>query len=196
MANSKRICLNKLYQQLFIFVANYQLNRINNTEIMNQNKKKSKATLNYYVDIIAFLPFLLLLLTGIVMLAYHGGKPYDAKTIGVDGYTWIQIHRIFTIIATPLVIFHLIMHLDWLKKLFTFKLKNKRRGVNITLFIFFLLSALTSLFSWLIFGSSNIGNALRGVHNKFGILLIIFFIIHLIVYFKWIIKMTQRVLNK
>lgn len=163
---------------------------------MEQQLKSSKSIRNYYVDIISFLPFLFLLLTGIIMLAYHGGLPYDNETLGLDGNSWMFIHKTLTIIALPLVILHLALHFNWLKKLFTFKLKNKHRGINVTLFVLFVLCSITALLSWLIFNDSDLGQLLRGLHNKIGILLIVFFAIHLISYTGWILGMTKKLLNK
>lgn len=163
---------------------------------MKKTNNQSKSTRNYYVDVIAFLPFLLLLITGIIMLGYHGGKPYDSETLGFDGNVWIFIHKTLTVIAFPIVMLHLILHFDWIKKLFTLKLKNKHRGTNVVLFLIFLICSLTALVSWLVLGDSETGNLLRGLHNKFGLLLIVFFVIHLISYTQWIVGMTKRILKK
>lgn len=162
---------------------------------MNQGNNKSKAKRNYYVDIIAFVPFLLLLMSGIVMLKYHSGTPYEVENMGLSGDSWIKIHKILAVISLPIVILHLVLHLNWFKTLFTFKLKNRHRGINITLFIFFLLCASTSLFSWLIFTDSDAGKLLRGLHNKLGIILLIFFAIHVVVNFKWLKGMTMKLLK-
>ena len=164
--------------------------------IMEQKIDTTKATRNYLVDMIAFLPFLLLLVTGIIMLMYHAGKPYSEETMGLTGNVWLITHKILTVIALPLIMVHLFFHYEWLKKLFTFTLKNKHKGLNITLFVLFILCVLTSLLSWLVFNDSNIGKAMKGIHNKFGILLIIFFVIHISNYFKWIVNMTKIILKK
>ena len=110
-----------------------------------QSPKNSKAIRNYWVDIISFLPFLLLLFSCIIMLMYHAEKPYYEETLGLNGDTWLLIHKISTLIATPLIILHLILHSDWLKKLFTLKLKNKYKRKNITLLVSFTLCLFTSL---------------------------------------------------
>lgn len=162
---------------------------------MKQDKITTKSTRKYYVDIIAFLPFLLLIVTGVIMIKYHSGAPYESATFGLLGNNWIFIHKLLSVIAAPLVIIHLTLHISWIKKLFTFKLKNKHKGINITLFILFLLCSATSFLPWFIMGDSEVGNMLRGIHNKFGLLLIIFFIIHVSVYLKWIVSMTKKVFN-
>ncbi|HPF52378.1 MAG TPA: DUF4405 domain-containing protein [Draconibacterium sp.] len=74
--------------------------------------------------------------------------------------------------------------------------KGKNSGTNLTLFIVFFLTAFTSLLAWFVFGDSPLAEILREVHNKLGLLLIFFFIFHLINYFRWFINMTGKILGK
>lgn len=158
--------------------------------------KVSKATRNYYVDIISLIPFLLMIGTGIIMLIYHTGKAYCTKTLSIDGNTWLIIHEFFSVLSFILVVIHLIIHIDWLKNIFLKKSSNKYKGINITLLIVFSLTALTALSSWLIVSNTEVSEGLRGAHNKLGLLLIIFFSIHITNYFKWLVKMTNQVFGK
>ncbi|WP_066631593.1 DUF4405 domain-containing protein [Labilibacter marinus] len=162
---------------------------------MKDGNINSKAKRNYYVDVIAFIPFLLLLISGIVMLKYHAGAPYESTAMGLSGYVWTNVHKALTIIALPLVVLHLVLHANWLKKLFTFKLKNKNKGINISLFIFFVLCVVTSLLGWLVFPDSDIAGLLLGLHNKLGIVLVVLFVVHVLIYTKWLVKMTKKVLD-
>lgn len=162
---------------------------------MKQGNSKSKAMRNYYVDIIAFVPFLFLLISGIVMLKYHSGTSSEVESMGLSGDAWILAHKVLAVISLPIVMLHLVLHVNWFKKLFTLKLKNKHRGINVTLFIFFLLCASTSLLSWLVFADSDTGKLLRGLHNKLGIILLVFFAIHIVVNFKWLKGMTMKLLK-
>ena len=68
--------------------------------------------------------------------------------------------------------------------------------MNLTLFILFFLCALTALLAWLVFNDSKLGEVLRELHTKLGLLLIIFFAIHLSNYFKWMLNMTQKAWRK
>ena len=155
----------------------------------------NKTSQRCVVNLFSFLPFLFLLITGMIMLMYHAGNPYSLKVLGLDGNDWLFLHKTFTIISLPLIVLHLYQHLDWLKKLFTLSLKNKHKRVNVTLFVVFILCALTSLLSWLIFNDSFIGKALKGMHNKFGMLLIILFVIHIAIYSKSLLKTTKKMLE-
>lgn len=162
---------------------------------MTAKKNVSKSRINYYVDIAIFLPFLFLITTGLFMLAYHSGKPYPETILGRDGYFWIAVHQVLAAISFILVGVHLYLHFGWIKKLFSGKLKNKYRIRNLILFILFIATTLTSVLPWLLLGESDIAKLLLGLHNKIGLLLIAFFIIHLLTYFRWLAGMTKKVLN-
>ena len=167
------------------------------TAITYQKKSSGsiKAIRNYYVDIVLLLPFILSLVTGLVLLIYHTGKPFEEETLNIVGDSWLIIHKVLSIVTFSMVVIHLFLHFNWLKKLFALKLKNKHKGINIALFILFLLTVLTSALSWLIVNDIETATLLRGIHNKLGLLLIVFLVIHLKNYFNWLIVMTKRVLN-
>lgn len=142
------------------------------------------------------LPFLLLLFTGIIMLIYHTGKPYTETTLSYDGNFWLNTHIVIAVISFVLITIHLSLHLSWFKKLFSGKLKNKYWVRNLILVIVFSLTLLTSSIPWIILEESDTETLLLGVHNKLGLLLIIFFGIHLLSYFKWLVNMTKKAFNK
>ena len=157
--------------------------------------KISKASRNYYLNVITILPFLILILSGLIILRYHGGESYEVATIGISGHIWLTIHRILALIVIPLIILHIWLHGYWIKKLFSLKQKNKGKNndMNIALFVAFLLTMLTALLSWLIFEEKPIADLLRELHNKLGFALIFFFIVHLVNYFRWLMNMSQKI---
>ena len=159
-------------------------------------KKLSKATRNYIFNLITFLPFVFLLFTGIITLRYHSGFDYNLLTIGLNGDQWLKIHQVTAFVVIPLIVIHLLMHIHWLKQLFTFKMKGKNSGMNLTLLIVFLMCALTAFLAWFVFEGTKLAEALREVHTKLGLLLIIFFVIHLSNYFKWLVNMTKKMWKK
>lgn len=158
--------------------------------------KISKASRNYVYNLFSLFPFTFLLFTGIVVLRYHGGAPYIIETFGIDGYQWLWIHRITAIINIPIILVHLLWHLHWFKMLISLRFKGKNSGMNFTLFIVFILCAFTALLAWLVYRDSPVAEILREVHNKLGLLLIFFFIIHLSSYFKWFVNMTRKHFGK
>jgi len=164
----------------------------------NKGTKISKASRNYFLNLITILPFLLLILSGLVILRYHGGEAYETKSFGIDGNIWITTHRILALVVIPLIITHLWLHAYWIKKLFSLKQKNrgKNNDMNIALFVVFILTALTALVSWIVFSGKPAADLLREVHNKLGFALIFFFVIHLANHFKWLVNMTKKLLKK
>ena len=54
---------------------------------------QSKSKIRFYIYIIAFLPFILLLFSGAIMLYYHTGAPKEALIIAQDGYFWLAFHK-------------------------------------------------------------------------------------------------------
>ncbi len=143
------------------------------------------------------LPFLFLLFTGIVMLRYHSGTAKTVLTFGLDGNIWLQIHQITSLVIIPIVLGHLLMHIPWLKQLLTFKkMTGRNSGMTLTLLIIFLMCALTALLAWQVFDGTKLAEALREVHSKLGLLLIVFWGIHLYNFFRWLLNMTRMHFGK
>lgn len=163
---------------------------------MNQKKKLSKASRNYIFNLISVLPFLFLLITGLIVLKYHGGAEYEETTIGVNGFAWLKTHRIIALIVIPLMIIHLWLHKHWLKRLVTLNTKGKFGGTNMILFFIFMFCILTAFFAWFVFKDSKIGDAVRELHSKLGLMLIVFWIIHMTNYFRWLKDMTKKTFSK
>ncbi len=156
----------------------------------------SKSRRNYYVDLAALLPFIMLLFTGIVLLMYHSGKPIGENTLGHDGSFWLNIHIVCAVISLVMIGVHLSLHLSWFKKLFTGQLKNKYKIRNLVLVVLFLLTTITAVVPMFISEESNAAAVMLGLHNKIGLLLIIFFVIHLLTYFRWLVGTTKKVFGK
>jgi thiosulfate reductase cytochrome b subunit len=164
----------------------------------NGGNRFSKAFRNYYLNLVTIVPFLLLILSGLVILRYHGGEAYETETIGISGHNWLKTHQILALIVVPLIIIHLWLHSYWIVRLFSFKQKSKAKNndMTIALFAVFILTVLTALLSWLVFDGKPIADLLREVHNKLGFALIFFFVIHLVNYFKWLVNMTKKLLGR
>lgn len=163
-----------------------------------KTQKTSKATKNFFINIVALLPFLLLLASGIIILRYHGGMDYTNQTWNIDGHNWLEIHRILALIVIPFVGLHLWMHVHWLKTLFNFKKKSKGKNndLNVALLVVFVLAVSTALLSWLVFKGTPTADLLREIHNKLGLALIFFFMVHLFNYIKWLVTMTKKSFRK
>ena len=54
---------------------------------------KSKGNTRFYIYTLAFLPFILLLASGLILLKYHTGSAPESKVIGFDGHFWMTFHK-------------------------------------------------------------------------------------------------------
>jgi hypothetical protein len=154
--------------------------------------QESKANQKYLVELLAFLPFIAMIITGLIMLYFHTNPNDGLELSGLQKNEWLFFHKLSSLITIPIIIWHLVQHIDWFKKLFTLRLKNKFKRLNTSLFVVFLFTMLTSLLSWLIFKDNPIGFGLRGFHSKLGFATIILFVFHIKNYFSWIIKMSRK----
>ena len=87
----------------------------------NKNKKPNKARINYYVDIIIAISFVVVALTGMILFfagygGYQGGrKPRYAQTVlGVSRLLWKDLHDWGGIIMLGGVFLHLVLHWKWI----------------------------------------------------------------------------------
>lgn len=164
--------------------------------MMKNQNRHVRSRRNYYVDIASLLPFLVLLITGLIMLGYHAGKPLSDTTLGRNGDFWLNTHIVFAVLALVMVSVHLSLHLNWFKKLFSSNRRNKYWLRNLLLFVLFLTTTVTSVLPWLVIRDPVGSGMFLGIHNKLGLILIVFFAIHLITYFKWLYNMTIKEFNK
>lgn len=147
----------------------------------------SGKNIRFYIYAAALLPFLLLLATGIILLKYHTGAHSNATILGQDAYFWFPFHKITAVISTLFIALHLFVKTNWVKHLFTGKLKGAFKASNLILFVVFLLCVFTG------FGSDLISSKLGGVHNKFGLILIVMFLTHIWNYRKVIIGQVKKI---
>lgn len=153
---------------------------------------QSKSKTRFYIYTIAFLPIMLLLTSGVIMLYYHTGAPKENLIMMQDGYFWLAFHKTVSMVCTPLILLHLFVKTNWVNNFFRFKLKGKFKTSNIVLFLTYFICLLTAIGSWWVFTDNGIANSLRGVHNKIGILLIIVFCIHIWNYRRVIINQLKK----
>lgn len=162
---------------------------------MIEKDKRSKADRNYIVDMLALLPTLLVIFSGIVLLKYHSGSADAEKALNFTGYFWRDAHAFIGLIMVGIIGLHLAQHLNWFKTLFIKSERRRRWKRNLTLVVLFTLTVVTGLVQWLFMGDSDSAKLMLGVHNKFGLLMIIFVIIHLITYTDWLVGMTKKALT-
>ena len=77
-----------------------------------------KIKVNYIVDFLAFLSFIVISFTGIVLYFIFPSGTRSRGSIeflGMIKNEWISIHDCFALIFVILIIIHLIMHWVWIK---------------------------------------------------------------------------------
>lgn len=151
-----------------------------------------KTKQNYTAVAAMFLPFLTMVATGIVMITYHIRHTDVGLVLGIGKAYWLLAHKVSTLLAMPLVVWHVLLHKQWLLKFFSRQLKNKHKGANRALLVVYLLSALTALLSWVVLGNTVYADILKGLHSKLGFVLVLLFLVHLKHYWFWIVKMTKK----
>lgn len=154
---------------------------------------KPANKIRFYIYAIALLPFIPLVVTGVILLKYHTGAPFEACVLGLDAHFWFPFHKVTALITMLFVLLHLFVKTNWVKNLFQFKLEGKFTTANVMLFVVFLFCSLTAFCSWLIFHGTHISEMLVGIHNKLGLLLILMFVIHLWNYRKVILVQLKKI---
>jgi hypothetical protein len=157
---------------------------------------QSRGKIRFYIYASAFLPFILLLSSGAIMLYYHTGAPKEALILAKDGHFWLAFHKTVSIVCTPFILLHLFVKTNWVKNFFLFKLKGRVKTSNIVLFLAYSICLFTAIGSWLVFSDNDIASLMKGVHNKVGILLLFIFCIHVWNYRITILIQIKRLGNK
>jgi len=96
---------------------------------------KSRAKVNYWVDVIIGIAFVLSIVSGLVLYAgpsggYQGGRNpgYGATVLFLDHHAWSQLHTWSSIAMAAGALAHLVLHWNWIvcmtKKLFGRKPKS------------------------------------------------------------------------
>ena len=81
----------------------------------------SRTKLNYILDAVIALAFILSAVSGIVFLfagsgGYQGGRNPDFRTevLGIDRGVWSDLHTWVGLVMTAGVVIHLVLHWNWI----------------------------------------------------------------------------------
>lgn len=95
----------------------------------------SKTKLNYWLDAIIALAFILSTLSGMVFLlggsgGYQGGRNPDFRTemLGVSRQTWSDLHTWVSLMMITGVLAHIVLHWNWIVCMTGRMLKGSRRA--------------------------------------------------------------------
>jgi len=165
----------------------------------HQNFKQSiftmKNKLTYITNISLLCFFVAISFTGLVMLNFHSGASKIHETVlTLTGKNWHLLHKILISVFALLAVTHIILHPQWIKNTFVLRTFPKSFTLKVTLllFVIYLINAAIAFPAWLFIKDKNIDSILHGIHSKTGLLLIVFFILHLIQHFKWLFTKSKQ----
>ncbi|UCF98860.1 MAG: DUF4405 domain-containing protein [Spirochaetaceae bacterium] len=89
---------------------------------MDKKKRPNKARINYYVDIIIAISFVLVAVSGMILFfagsggGYQGGRNprYAQEILGVSRQMWKNLHDWGGIVMLGGVFLHLVLHWKWI----------------------------------------------------------------------------------
>jgi ferredoxin len=159
---------------------------------------KEKNNANYWINISSLLPFILLMSSGIILQAnYHfARKPDYYEVFSLNRSDWLLLHIIFALISTPIIIIHLALHFKWIKNLFKNKFSSKGNKIVRTskiLLVLYFFTVITGLVPWIFIEDPHGKRMLIELHDKITLGIIIYFILHFIQHFKWLVKNTKNI---
>ncbi|AKB80651.1 hypothetical protein MSBR3_0073 [Methanosarcina barkeri 3] len=169
-----------------------------------------KAYLNFWIDLMAFLSFFICTVSGAALMriehgAFHSsgytraGLLNDELFWGLQGYEWAHLHNLTGLILVALIIVHIAMH--WRRTL--------RAGYAVV-FLNFLICTVSGAALMLISNSKygTVTGSLNGelfwglpgyewahLHNLIGWIFVVFAVIHIVRYHRWIARMSIRALH-
>jgi hypothetical protein len=162
----------------------------------------TKIQKSYIIAALLLIPLLITLCTGLILILVFHQHHYhtDAEFLCLTKTVWRDIHIYSSIISSGILIYHL-KNLN--SKLFESvslkKIKNKKRRMPAFAFWFFAICAATGFIPFLygLFDDSPFIRLLFvELHDKFGLFLAVFAIIHIIKKWKPMIKVITKVFQK
>jgi succinate dehydrogenase/fumarate reductase cytochrome b subunit len=148
-----------------------------------------RVKLIYIVDLALFVQFLLVGGSGLIMYFYHhAGSPLLRL-----------IHDKIGILMLVFFVVHIVLNWKWIvsaTKNFSKKGKKIKENyvMDLALFVQFLLVGVSGLIMY--FYRHAGGSLLRLIHDKIGILMLVFFVVHIILNWEWIVGTTKKLCKK
>ena len=162
---------------------------------------KPNLNLLFSINIILFVCGIAIAFSGFtIMFQYHMGHSGDINTTdkfwGLNYFNWSGIHKFFAVVLSLLMSYHFLLHWKWFKTVLLKKLLAKNWQV-IVLSIIFSIAFLTGFIPWLLQLGDNIDfdrRIILEIHDKIGLILIVYLVLHVSKRFKWFIS-TYAKLN-
>ena len=78
-------------------------------------KSMRKHTQNVFIDVLSFICFITLFLTGLLIHFILPPGSHGDSFLGLTRHEWGDIHFWLALIFTVVILFHLILHISWIK---------------------------------------------------------------------------------
>ncbi|MDD4923628.1 MAG: DUF4405 domain-containing protein [Dehalococcoidales bacterium] len=141
--------------------------------------------------------------------------------LGIPRYLWVDIHNWAAVILLGLIMLHIIMHYTWIVKIFKrtksyfngpFRKAGEQYISSIVLFILFAVDCFSGFVLWLILprGALDYFYMLQGsgrtfwglqrnvwldIHVWVSVLIVAIVIIHIILNWRWVVRVSKKILN-
>lgn len=150
-----------------------------------------KLKLNYLVDLAFFVQFALVGYSGLIMYFNHDGASPILRLI----------HDKIGILMLVFFVVHIALHWRWIvltTRNFFRKERQMKEGrklklnylVDLAFFVQFALVGYSGLIMF--FNHHGAGQILRLIHDKVGILMLVFFVVHIVLHWRWIVFITKN----
>ena len=153
---------------------------------------KPNLNLLFSINIILFVCGIAIAFSGFtIMFQYHMGHSGDINTTdkfwGLNYFNWSGIHKFFGVVMSLLMAYHILLHWKWFKNVLLKKLFKKNIQVLI-LSVIFIVTCLSGFIPWLLLpenGNDFTRRFLIEIHDKTGLILIVYLVLHVSKRFKW-----------
>jgi hypothetical protein len=127
----------------------------------------------------------------------HGGIDFNNAVLGLNHSQWLLSHKISIIAFSFYMTYHVLLHWSWFKVILRKSLiaKNKQIFILSTIFI---LAAITGFIPWFLTLTSNqdsVRNTFIEIHDKIGLILIVYLILHISKRLKWFKSNFRKLIN-
>ncbi len=165
----------------------------------NDNNISNKTKINFYLNLVNFLPYLILIYSGLaIQLNYHMHElPDDHLVLSLNKFSWVLIHKISGAISLAGTIVHCILHWKYIKAV-TKKIFSRKSKIKVFssyyLFIIGILTIIPAMLSWIFVNYNNPSRFFFiEIHDKLAMLFLIFTIVHMISRTRWMLKVYQKI---
>ena len=159
----------------------------------------SRTKFNFYVNLLNFLPFVILIFSGMVIqINYHmHSLPDGYIVLGLNKYAWLLMHQISAVISLTGCIFHCILHWKYISAV-TKNFINRQSGIKVFssyyLLITGVLTTIPVILSWIFLRyNDHLRFIFVEIHDKLALLFPVFLIIHIISRTGWMVRTFNKI---